>query len=122
MIYYSEDHEWVLVEDGVATIGITDFAQEQLGDLVFIDLPDVDEEVDMGDSICVIESVKAASDLIAPVSGTIIEVNGDLEDEPELVNEAAMSHWILKIKLADESQLDDLMNEEDYQNRVDDEE
>jgi len=122
MIYYSEDHEWVVLEeDGTVTVGITEFAQQQLGDLVFIELPEIGEEIEQGDTICVIESVKAASDLIAPVTGKIIAVNEELEDEPELINEAAMSHWIMKVELADKSELDDLMNEEAYFNCIEDE-
>jgi glycine cleavage system H protein len=122
MLHFSEDHEWVLLEeDGTATIGITDFAQQQLGDLVYIELPEVDHEMEQGDTVCVIESVKAASDLIAPISGTVIEVNEELEDEPELVNDAPMSHWILKVKLSDPDQLKQLMNEEEYQNCIDEE-
>lgn len=116
MLHFSEDHEWILLEeDGTATIGITEFAQQQLGDLVYIELPEVDDEIEQGDDICVIESVKSASDLIAPVCGTVIEVNEDLEDSPELINDSAMSHWILKVKLKDPSQLKDLMDEQAYQ-------
>lgn len=121
MIYFSEDHEWVVLEeDGTVTIGITDFAQQQLGDLVYIELPEVGEEIEIGDTICVIESVKAASDLIAPVTGKIIAVNEELADEPELINEAAMSHWVIKVALSEKSELDDLMSEEDYQKCLDD--
>jgi len=122
VLHFSEDHEWILLEeDGIATIGITDFAQQQLGDLVYIDLPDVDDEIEQGDDICVIESVKAASDLIAPICGTIVAVNEELEDSPELINEAAMSHWIIKVKLKDPEQLKDLMDEAAYQECIDEE-
>lgn len=116
-IKYSEDHEWVeLAEDGLVTVGITEFAQEQLGDLVFIELPDVNDEVSQGDNICVIESVKAASDLIAPVSGEIIAVNDRLNDEPELASEDPLVEgWFVKIQLSDTSEFDALMDEAAYQ-------
>ncbi|MGE4571064.1 MAG: glycine cleavage system protein GcvH [Gammaproteobacteria bacterium] len=116
-IKYSEDHEWVeLTEDGLVTVGITEFAQEQLGDLVFIELPDVSDEVSQGDNICVIESVKAASDLIAPVSGEIMAVNDRLNDEPELASENPLAEgWFVKIQLSDTSEFDALMDEAAYQ-------
>ena len=115
-IKYSEDHEWVeLKGDDLVVIGITDFAQEQLGDLVYVELPEVGDECSRGENISVIESVKAASDLIAPVSGTIIEVNSRLEDEPELVTEDSMGEgWFIKVKLSNTSELDDLMDESTY--------
>ena len=113
---FSEDHEWVESHgDDLVVIGITDFAQEQLGDLVYVELPEVGDECSRGENISVIESVKAASDLIAPVSGTIIEVNARLEDEPELVTEDSMGDgWFIKVKLSDVSELDDLMDEAAY--------
>ena len=115
-IKYSEDHEWVeLKGDDQVVIGITDFAQEQLGDLVYVELPEVGDECSRGENISVIESVKAASDLIAPVSGTIIEVNSRLEDEPELVTEDSMGEgWFIKVKLSNTSELDDLIDESAY--------
>ena len=115
-IKYSEDHEWVeLKGDDLVVIGITDFAQEQLGDLVYVELPEVGDECSRGENISVIESVKAASDLVAPVSGTIIEVNSRLEDEPELVTEDSMGEgWFIKVKLSNTSELDDLMDESVY--------
>ena len=115
-IKYSEDHEWVeLKGDDQVVIGITDFAQEQLGDLVYVELPEVGDECSCGENISVIESVKAASDLVAPVSGTIIEVNSRLEDEPELVTEDSMGEgWFIKVKLSNTSELDDLMDESAY--------
>jgi len=115
-IKYSEDHEWVeLKGDDQVVIGITDFAQEQLGDLVYVELPEVGDECSRGENISVIESVKAASDLVAPVSGTIIEVNSRLEDEPELVTEDSMVEgWFIKVKLSNTSELDDLMDESAY--------
>ena len=113
-IKYSEDHEWVdAKEDDLVVIGITDFAQEQLGDLVYVELPEVGDECTKGENISVIESVKAASDLVAPVSGSIIEVNSRLEDEPEIVTEDSMGEgWFIKVKLSDPAELDELMDEE----------
>ena len=115
-IKYSEDHEWVdAKEDDLVVIGITDFAQEQLGDLVYVELPEVGDECTKGENISVIESVKAASDLVAPVSGSIIEVNSRLEDEPEIVTEDSMGEgWFIKVKLTDPAELDELMDEEAY--------
>lgn len=114
-IKYSAEHEWIQDNgDGTALIGITDFAQQQLGDLVFIELPELGMQINKGEEISVIESVKAASDLFAPVDGTIIEVNEALEEEPELINEDAMANWILKVELSDPSDLDDLMDEHAY--------
>ena len=115
-IKYSEDHEWVdEKEDDLVVIGITDFAQEQLGDLVYIELPEVGDECSRGENISVIESVKAASDLVAPVSGSIIEVNSRLEDEPEIVTEDSMGEgWFIKVKLSNPEELNDLMDEDAY--------
>ena len=115
-IKYSEDHEWVdAKEDDLVVIGITDFAQEQLGDLVYVELPEVGDECTKGENISVIESVKAASDLVAPVSGSIIEVNSRLEDEPEIVTEDSMGEgWFIKVKLSDPAELDELMDEGAY--------
>ncbi|BCN93030.1 glycine cleavage system H protein [Thiomicrorhabdus immobilis] len=114
-IKYSAEHEWIQDNgDGTVLIGITDFAQEQLGDLVFVELPELGTEITKGEEISVIESVKAASDLFAPVDGTVIEVNESLEDEPELINEDAMANWIIKVELTDPSDLDDLMDEDAY--------
>ena len=115
-IKYSEDHEWVdAKEDDLVVIGITDFAQEQLGDLVYVELPEVGDECTKGENISVIESVKAASDLVAPVSGSIIEVNSRLEDEPEIVTEDSMGEgWFIKVKLSNPAELHELMDEEAY--------
>ena len=115
-IKYSEDHEWVdAKEDDLVVIGITDFAQEQLGDLVYVELPEVGDECTKGENISVIESVKAASDLVAPVSGSIIEVNSRLEDEPEIVTEDSMGEgWFIKVKLSNPAELDELMDEDAY--------
>tara|TARA_B100001013_G_scaffold94516_1_gene52738 strand:+ start:88 stop:459 length:372 start_codon:yes stop_codon:yes gene_type:complete len=116
-VKYSEDHAWVKVQDeDLVTIGITDFAQEQLGDLVYVELPKVGHEFIRGDNISVIESVKSASDLVAPVSGEIVEVNDRLEDDPELVSDNPMDEgWFIKVKLSKHSELDELMDEKSYQ-------
>ena len=121
-VKYSEDHAWVKVQDeDQVTIGITDFAQEQLGDLVYIELPKVGYECSRGDNISVIESVKSASDLVAPISGEIVEVNDRLEDDPELVSEDSMGEgWFIKVKLSKRSELDELMDEESYQTFIED--
>jgi glycine cleavage system H protein len=113
-LYYSKDHEWVKVDGDTATVGITDFAQHSLGEIVFVELPEVDEEYDMNDTFGVVESVKAASDILIPVSGTVTEVNEDLEDSPELLNEDAFSNWIAKMDLSDTSELDELMDAAAY--------
>ena len=116
-VKYSEDHAWVKVQDeDLVTIGITDFAQEQLGDMVYIELQKVGHEFSRGDNISVIESVKSASDLVAPVSGEIVEVNDRLEDDPELVSDNPMDEgWFIKVKLSKPSELDELMDEKSYQ-------
>ncbi len=120
-LVFSEDHEWVVAEDdGTALIGITDYAQEQLGELVYIELPAVGDELDKGDAVAVIESVKSASDLIMPVSGEVVEVNEELDADPGKVNEDAMgAGWFMKVKMNDASELDDLMNEETYMQSLD---
>ena len=113
--YYSEEHEWILVEGDNGTIGITDYAQEQLGDVVFVDIAKVGEEVAKGDDVGVVESVKAASDIYSPVSGTITEVNSTLDDAPETVNsEPTASGWMFKMTLSDARELDGLMDADGY--------
>lgn len=121
LLGFTDDHEWVIAEDdGTALIGITEYAQEQLGELVFIELPAVGTEVEKGDAVAVIESVKSASDLLMPISGEIIEVNEELDADPGKVNEDAMgAGWFLKVKMSDESELDDLMDEASYQDILD---
>ena len=121
---YTEDHEWVLTaDDGTALIGITNFAQEQLGELVFIELPAVGDEVEKEDAVAVIESVKSASDLLMPVSGVIVEVNEELDSDPGIVNEDAMgAGWFIKVKLSDESELDELIEEAKYMEGLEDSE
>ncbi len=118
---YATSHEWVRNEgDGTVTVGITEHAQELLGDMVFVELPEVGDNISTGDDVCVAESVKAASDIYAPVSGEIVEVNEDLEDSPELVNSDAFGDgWLFKIKLDDEGDLNDLLDAEDYANSID---
>ena len=114
-LYYSESHEYVRVEGDQAYIGITDFAQNALGNIVYVDMPDIDDELESGDDFGAVESVKAASDLTLPVSGTVIEINEALEDHPELINQDAFANWIIKIKLPDKTELDELMNAKDYE-------
>ncbi len=117
--YFTEDHEWIQVRDGVATVGITDYAQEQLGDLVFVELPEIGRTLSKGDTAVVVESVKAASDVYAPVDGEITEVNEGLGSEPALVNqEPAGGGWLWRMRLSDESQLEGLMDEAAYQAKV----
>jgi len=113
-LYYSESHEYVKVEGGFGYIGISDYAQQQLGNVVYVDMPDVDDEVEAGAEFGAVESVKAASDLIAPVSGTVVEVNEALDDQPELINQDAYENWIVKVELSDESELDSLMDAAAY--------
>lgn len=121
-LYYSNDHEWVKVEGDKALIGITDHAQHSLGEIVYVELPDVDDEFEREDSFGVVESVKTASDILMPLSGTIIEVNEKLEDSPELVNEDAFESWFIKIDIKDKSELDDLMDKEAYEKFCNEEE
>ena len=113
-LYYAESHEYVKVEGNVGYIGITDYAQEQLGNVVYVDMPDVDDEITAGEEFGAVESVKAASDLISPVSGKVIEINESLEDAPELINEDAFSNWSIKIELSDTSELDNLLDSNAY--------
>lgn len=118
-LLYTEDHEWVRVEDDIAVIGITDYAQGELGDIVFIEMPEVGEETTQSEPCASIEAVKAVSDLYAPVSGEVTEINEDLEDNPQQVNADPYSDgWILKIKIANTSELDDLMSAEEYRNMI----
>ena len=113
---YSEDHEWVKVEGNTVTIGITDFAQSELGDIVFVELPEEGDDISTGESFGSVESVKTVSELIAPVSGSIVAINEELEDSPELVNENPYEGaWMLKVELSDESELDNLLDAAGYQ-------
>ena len=114
-LYYSESHEWVKVEGNVAIIGITDFAQHAMGDLSYVDMPEVDGELEKGEEFGAVESVKAASDLYSPVSGTVIEINEELEDAPELLNQDAFANWIVKVEMSDPSELETLMDAAAYE-------
>lgn len=114
-LYYSESHEYVKVEGDFAYVGITDYAQHALGNVVYVDMPEVDDEVEAGEDFGAVESVKAASDLISPVSGTVVEVNEALEDKPELLNEDAVANWIMKVELSDKTELDNLMDAAAYE-------
>lgn len=120
---YVSSHEWIRIEsDGIVTVGVTDHAQEALGDVVFVELPDLEADVAAGDDAGVVESVKAASDIYAPLSGVVLEINEDLEDAPELVNSDPYGDgWFFKLKLTDESELDDLLSAEEYSAQCDEE-
>ena len=113
-LYYSESHEFVRVEGDFGYVGITDYAQHALGNVVYVDMPEVDDEVTAGEEFGAVESVKAASDLMAPVSGTVVEVNEALEDQPELINQEPWENWIIKVQLSDKSELDNLMDAKTY--------
>jgi len=113
-LYYAESHEYVKVEGEFGYVGITDYAQHELGNVVYVDMPEVDDEVTAGEEFGAVESVKAASDLLSPVSGTVVEVNEELEDRPEKINEDAFGNWIIKVKLSDTSELDNLMDAKAY--------
>ncbi len=118
-IKYTEDHEWISIDGDIATVGITVHAQEQLGDVVFVDLPEIGAAVEKGGDAAVVESVKAASDVYAPIDGEIVEVNSSLVDDPSLVNSDAQgSGWFMKVKIADASQLEGLMDDAAYQAHI----
>ena len=114
-LYYSESHEYVKVEGEYGYVGITDYAQHQLGNVVYVDMPEVGDDVTAGEEFGAVESVKAASDLISPISGTVVEVNEVLEDEPEQINKDAFANWIMKVKLSDASELEGLMSASQYE-------
>ncbi|MDE6537423.1 MAG: glycine cleavage system protein GcvH [Muribaculaceae bacterium] len=111
---YAESHEWVRVDEEVAVIGISDYAQHALGNIVYVDLPEEGDEVEAGEEFGAVESVKAASDLYSPVSGTVIAVNTELEDKPELLNQDAFGTWIIKVAMSDSSEVDKLLDDEAY--------
>ena len=113
-LYYSESHEFVRVEGEFGFVCITDYAQNALGNVVYVDMPDVDDEVEAGEEFGAVESVKAASDLISPVSGTVVEVNEALDDQPELINQDAFENWIIKVQLSDPSEVENLMDAKAY--------
>lgn len=118
-IYFTEDHEWIRVEGDIGTIGITDHAQDQLGDITFVELPEVGDDVEQGDEACAVESVKAAGEVKAPADGEVTEVNDNLEDDAALLNTSPEDEgWIFKIKIADASQLDTLMDEAAYRDFI----
>ena len=114
-LYYSESHEYVRVEGDFGFIGITDYAQHALGNIVYVDMPEVDDDVEAEDDFGAVESVKAASDLTSPVSGTVVEVNEALEDTPELINQDSFANWIIKVELKDKAELDNLMDAKAYE-------
>lgn len=112
---YAESHEWVKVDGDIATIGISDYAQHALGNIVYVDMPEVGDEVTAGEDFGAVESVKAASDLICPVSGEVVEINEALEDTPEAINEDAYSNWIIKVKMSDPGEVDALLDPAAYE-------
>ena len=113
-LLYSESHEWVKVDGNVAIIGVSDFAQSEMGDITYVDMPDVDDEVVKGEDFGALESVKASSELYSPVSGTVIARNDELEDKPELINEDAYAAWIIKVEMSDNSELETLLTAASY--------
>ena len=113
-LLYSDSHEWVMVDGDIAIIGVTDFAQAEMGDITYVDLPEVDDEVSRGEDFGALESVKASSELYSPVSGTVVAVNEALEDAPELVNEDAFANWIIKVEMSDKEELESLMDAAAY--------
>nr|WP_293560628.1 glycine cleavage system protein GcvH [Parvimonas sp.] len=114
-LLYTKDHDWVKVEGNVATIGLADYAQDHLGDIVYVELPEVDDEAEAGESLASVESVKAASDIVAPVSGKVIEVNEVLDDEPGEINKDPYGAWVCKIEMSNPAELEELMNDADYE-------
>ena len=113
-LYYTEEHEWISIEGDVATIGITDFAQSSLGDIVFVELPESETEFEDGDSFGVVESIQSVSDLYTPLSGSVLEKNEEVEDSPEKLNENAFGAWLVKIKMSDSSQVENLLSAQKY--------
>ncbi|MBV1817083.1 glycine cleavage system protein GcvH [Bacteroidales bacterium MSK.15.36] len=120
-LLYTKDHEWIKVEGDKAYIGVTDYAQDSLGDIVYVELPDIDDEFEMEDSFAVVESVKAAADIYIPVDGRVLEINEELEDDPSLVNEDPYENWMILVELEDKSQLDELMDHEEYEKFLEEE-
>ena len=113
-LYYSKDHEWIKVEGNTAVIGITDYAQDSLGEVVYVEFPEIEDELEAGGVFGVIESVKAAVDSYAPVSGRVVEINEELEDSPQLLNETPYDAWIIKVELGDKNELEELMDSTEY--------
>ena len=112
---YTKDHEWVSIDNDIATIGITDYAQHSLGDIVFVELPEIEANIEAGNTFGVVESIKSVSDLYSPLTGTVIAINDALESSPELVNEDAYSAWIIKLKISNSEEISTLLNSADYQ-------
>ena len=115
---YCKEHTWVKVEDDYAYIGITDYAQDQLGEILFVEMPEVEDEITKGEDFGVVESSKVASDLIAPISGEVVEINEALEDEPEAINEDSYEAWIIKVKISDNDELESLLNSDGYESSL----
>lgn len=116
---YTDEHEWVFVEDNIATIGITDYAQSELGDIVFVELPEVDDEVKQGDAFGTIEAVKAVSDIFSPLTGKIVAVNEMLQDQPEIINQSPYDEgWMIKIQFSDKSELESLLSDDGYKELI----
>ncbi|MEX0799466.1 MAG: glycine cleavage system protein GcvH [Bacteriovoracaceae bacterium] len=115
-LLYTEEHEWISIEGDVATIGITDFAQSSLGDIVFVELPEIETAFDTGDSFGVVESIKSVSDLYTPLAGSVLEKNEEVEESPEKLNENAFGSWLVKLKMKDPSQVENLMDAKKYEN------
>lgn len=113
-LLYSESHEWVKIDGDVAIIGVSDFAQSEMGDITYVDMPSEDDEFSAGEDFGALESVKASSELFTPVSGTVVAVNTELEDKPELINEDPYGSWIIKVRMSDNTELDSLMNAAAY--------
>jgi len=120
-LYYSETHEWIKIDGDIATIGITDFAQHELGDIVYVELPATGDEIKLGEAFGTIEAVKAVEDMLSPLSGEIVAINETLEDEPELINKSVYEDgWIVRIKLSDTSEIDNLMDSKQYEGHIED--
>ncbi len=114
-LLYTEDHEWVKVEGDIATIGIADYAQDSLGDIVYVELPEEDDEFDKEEAFSAVESVKAASDIFMPISGKVVEINEEVLDDPALLNEDSYANWMIKVEISNKDELDKLMSSEDYE-------
>ncbi len=114
-LFYTDEHEWIKVDGNMATVGMADYAQHHLGDIVYVELPEVDDEIDKGEDFAAVESVKAASDVYMPVDGKVVEINEDLIDEPELLNKDAYANWMIKIEMSDKDQINELMTSEEYE-------
>jgi glycine cleavage system H protein len=114
-LFYTTDHEWIKVEGNMATVGMADYAQHHLGDIVYVELPEVDDEIDKGEDFSAVESVKAASDVYMPVGGKVTEINEDLIDEPELLNKDPYANWMIKIEMSDKEEVNELMTSEEYE-------